>query len=175
MLQEGCKPVQASCLVLTGLRLFYLLLFLAFFFVFSFKYFLKRSCCFLVLYTSAIVNVYVFIILFYFLNVASLWLTASRPALATWSMDPEAWGLKLGAIDHDPGTVLRPSIAHDLELSSDGCQLAWWCVTNFYFELFHIFFLYFVGALLQVNIGPHHCHAKSLPGISPFFCQTCRA
>jgi len=54
--------------------------------------------------------------------VASLWLAAS------WSMlvarDPEAWSLQLVAIDHDPGTVLRPGVAHDLELSCDGLQLA---------------------------------------------------
>jgi len=32
--------------------------------------------------------------------------------------------LQLLAIDQDPGTKLRPGIAHDLELSCDGLQLA---------------------------------------------------
>ena len=64
------------------------------------------------------------IILFYFLIVASLWLAASRSTLATCSRYPEAWSLKLGAIDQYPGTKLGPTIAHDFELSSDGLELA---------------------------------------------------
>ena len=72
----------------------------------------------------------------YHLNVASLWLAASRSTLATCPGYPEAWSLKLVAIDHDPGTVLGPSIGHDLELSRDGCQLARCRVTNFYCEFF---------------------------------------
>ena len=45
--------------------------------------------------------------------------------LGPWSMDSEAWSLQLLAIDHDPWTKLGPSIAHDLEFSRDGQQLAW--------------------------------------------------
>ena len=44
--------------------------------------------------------------------------------LATCPRYPEAWGLKLVAIDQYPGAKLGPSIAHDLELSCDGLQLA---------------------------------------------------
>ena len=44
--------------------------------------------------------------------------------LGPWSMDPEAWSLQLLAVDRDPGTKLRPGIAHDLQLSRDGQQLA---------------------------------------------------
>ena len=51
-------------------------------------------------------------------------------------MDPEAWSLKLGAIDHDPGTKLGPSIAHDLELSRDGQQLSLCGMSYFYCEFF---------------------------------------
>ena len=55
---------------------------------------------------------------------ASLRLAASRSALAACPWYSKACCLKLVAIDHDPGTVLGPSIAHDLELSCDGLQLA---------------------------------------------------
>ena len=50
-------------------------------------------------------------------------LAASRLALV--SGFPEAWSLKLGAIDIYPGAKLLPGITHDLELSCDGLQLAW--------------------------------------------------
>ncbi len=50
----------------------------------------------------------------------------------------QAWRLKLLTIDHDPRTVLSPSIAHDLELSCDGRKLARGRVTNFYCEFFHL-------------------------------------
>jgi len=39
-------------------------------------------------------------------------------------MDPEAWSLQLLAVDRDPGAKALPGIAHDLELSCDGQQLA---------------------------------------------------
>ena len=42
--------------------------------------------------------------------------------LVSWFV--EAWRLELLAVDQDPGTKLGPSIAHDLELSCDGLQLA---------------------------------------------------
>ncbi len=42
--------------------------------------------------------------------------------LVSWFV--EAWRLELLAVDHDPWTKLGPSIAHDLELSCDGLQLA---------------------------------------------------
>ena len=35
----------------------------------------------------------------------------------------ELQGLERSLVDHDPGTELRPSMAHDLELSCDGGQL----------------------------------------------------
>ena len=59
------------------------------------------------------------------MNVASVWLTISGPALAACPRYPEAWRLKLLAIDQDPGTKLGPVVGHDLELSCDGLQLAW--------------------------------------------------
>jgi len=49
-------------------------------------------------------------------------LAACSLALDPWFV--EAWRLQLLAIDHDPGTKLLPSIAHDLELRCDGLQLA---------------------------------------------------
>jgi len=52
----------------------------------------------------------------------SLMLAACSLMLASWN--PEAWRLKLLAVDLDPGAILGPSIAHDLELSCDGLQLA---------------------------------------------------
>ncbi len=68
---------------------------------------------------------------------ASLWLAVSWSMLgASWYS--QAWRLKLLTIDHDPRTILGPSIAHDLELSRDGLQLSRGRVTNFYFELFHL-------------------------------------
>ena len=57
--------------------------------------------------------------------------------LGPWSMDSEAWSLQLLAIDHDPWTKLGPTIAHDLELSCDGLQLARASVGYFYCKLFH--------------------------------------
>ena len=44
--------------------------------------------------------------------------------------------MKLVAIDIYPGTELGPSIAHDLELSCDGLQLARVSVGYFYCEFF---------------------------------------
>ena len=85
----------------------------------------------------------------------SLWLTTSRPSLVAWALDPEAWSLKLVTVDHDPGTKLGPVIGHDLELSRDGLQLARARVTNFYFKLFHIFFLLTISVIFRI------CHAKS--------------
>jgi len=40
------------------------------------------------------------------------------------SGDVELRGFHCSLVDHDPGTVFGPSIAHDLELSCDGQQLA---------------------------------------------------
>jgi len=37
---------------------------------------------------------------------------------------PELQGLECSLVDRDPGTELRPAMAHDLELSSDGLELA---------------------------------------------------
>ena len=59
--------------------------------------------------------------------------------LAT-SGDREAWSLQLFSVDHDPGAMLLPAVAHDLQLQRNGCQLRWRCLTNFYCEFFHSFF-----------------------------------
>ena len=63
---------------------------------------------------------------------------ASGLALAPWFV--KLGRLQLLAIDQDPRTILRPRIAHDLELSCDGQEL--WCrgILNFYCEFFHISF-----------------------------------
>ena len=45
--------------------------------------------------------------------------------------------MKLVAIDSDPGAKAVPVVAHNLELSCDGLQLARRCVANFYCEFFH--------------------------------------
>ena len=49
-------------------------------------------------------------------------IVACRLALGPWFV--KAWRLQLVAVDHDPWTMLSPTIAHDLELSCDGLQLA---------------------------------------------------
>ena len=71
-------------------------------------------------------------------------LAISRPMLAAWSGYPEAWRLKLLTIDLDPGAKLLPGVAHDLQLSCDGGELAGWRVANFYGEFFHLAFLVFL-------------------------------
>ena len=53
-----------------------------------------------------------------------LWLAASRPVLAACPRYPEAWSLQFLTIDLDPGAESLPGVAHDLELSCDGLQLA---------------------------------------------------
>ena len=50
---------------------------------------------------------------------------------------PEAWRLKLRAIDPDLRSKLLPVIAQDHALSCDGLQLARRCMAYVYFELFH--------------------------------------
>jgi len=57
--------------------------------------------------------------------------------------DPEAWSLQLVAIDFNPGAMLGPSIAHDLELQANRRQLRCRRVTNFYCEFFHVLFIPF--------------------------------
>ena len=91
------------------------------------------------------------IILFYFLNVASLWLAVPWSMLGA-SRYSKAWRLKLLTIDHDPGAKLGPSIGHDLELSRDGRKLARVSVGYFYCEFFHIFILSFF-CVLFVALG----------------------
>ena len=49
----------------------------------------------------------------------------------------KAWSLQLLDVDHDPGSKLGPSIAHDLELSCDGQQLTRARVCYVYCEFFH--------------------------------------
>ena len=53
-----------------------------------------------------------------------LMLAVPGATLAACPRYPEAWGLKLLAIDLDPGAKLGPPITHDLKLSCDGLQLA---------------------------------------------------
>ena len=50
------------------------------------------------------------------------------------SGDVELRGFHCSLVDHDPGTVLGPSIAHDLELSCDALQLALTGVCDVYCE-----------------------------------------
>ena len=57
--------------------------------------------------------------------------------LGARALQPEAWSLKLLAIDPDPWTELLPSIAHNLELQGYGLQLLGRRVTYFYCEFFH--------------------------------------
>ena len=61
-------------------------------------------------------------------------LVASGLALGPWFV--EAWRLQLLAIDQDPGTMLSPSIAHDLELQGKRRQLSRRRVTYFSCEFF---------------------------------------
>ena len=56
--------------------------------------------------------------------------------LATCPRYPEAWRLQLFIIDQDPGTMLGPAIAHDLELQANRRQLSRRRVANFYCEFF---------------------------------------
>jgi len=50
---------------------------------------------------------------------------------------PELQGLQCSLVDRDPGSKLRPAMAHELELSRDGLQLRPGRMFNFYCELFH--------------------------------------
>ena len=85
----------------------------------------------------------------------SLWLAVSRSMLAAWSRHPEVWRLELLAVDRDPGAILGPSIAHDLELQANGLKLGPWRVLNFYCELFHLaaFFISFMSSLTSRRIS----------------------
>jgi len=49
----------------------------------------------------------------------------------------EAWRLQLLAVDHDPRTMLSPSVTHDLELQANRRQLRRRRMTYFYCEFFH--------------------------------------
>jgi len=80
------------------------------------------------------------------MNVFLLW----RLRLGAWSLGPwfvEAWGCQLGAIDQDPRAMLRPSVAHDLELQGNCPQLRCGGVAYFYCEFFH-------AALIPSTISP---------------------
>ena len=66
--------------------------------------------------------------------------------------DPQVWCLQLFTIDKNPGAKLFPGIAHDLELSCDGLQLARASVTNFYCEFFHT--LNLIGFCSSGNHSP---------------------
>jgi len=65
-------------------------------------------------------------------------LAVSRPMLAPCSGNPEAWSLKLVAIDQDPRAMLRPAVGHDLQVQSNRRQLSRRRVAYFYCEFFHL-------------------------------------
>ena len=68
----------------------------------------------------------------------SLWLAVPGPMLAACPWYPEAWSLHLLRVNFYLWPMFLPTIAHDLELSCDGLQLARGSVANFDCELFHI-------------------------------------
>ena len=106
------------------------------------------------------------VLLFYSLSYESGYIVA----LGAWSLPlgpcfVELRSLQLLAVDIYPGTKLLPGIAHDLELSCDGCQLAGRRVTYFYCEFFHISFIVSAGP----ELPPRTCvcfdkfnHRKSI-------------
>ena len=55
--------------------------------------------------------------------------------VAPWYV--ELWRFQCSLVDRDPGTMLSPSIAHELELQRNGLQLLGRRVTYFYCEFFH--------------------------------------
>ena len=61
----------------------------------------------------------IFIILYESGHIVAL--VACCLVLGPWFV--KAWRLQLGAIDRDPWTILRPFIAHDLELQANGLKL----------------------------------------------------
>ena len=63
--------------------------------------------------------------------------TCSLVACGFSLREPELQGLECSLVDRDPGTELRPVMAHDLELSRDSLKLWPRSVFNFYCELFH--------------------------------------
>ena len=79
-------------------------------------------------------------------------LAACCLSLVACPRDPEAWRLQLFSINKNLGTKALPTIAHDLELSRDGLQLARASVTNVYFELFHT--LNLIGFCSSGNHSP---------------------
>ena len=66
---------------------------------------------------------------------------------------PELQGLECSLVDRDPGSKLRPGMAHDLELCCDGLKLWPGGVFNFYCELFHISFIVSAGPELPPRTG----------------------
>ena len=70
-------------------------------------------------------------------------LAACCLSLVACPRDPEAWRLQLFSINKNLGTKALPTIAHDLELSCDGLQLACGGMADFYGEFFHVFILSF--------------------------------
>ena len=66
---------------------------------------------------------------------------------------PELQGLECSLIDRDPGSKLRPGMAHDLELCCAGLKLLPGGGFNFYCELFHISFIVSAGPELPPRTG----------------------
>ena len=61
--------------------------------------------------------------------------------------------MQLAAVDFNLRAILLPTIAHDLELSCDGLQLARGGAANFYCELFHFFFSGSISFFTSRNIS----------------------
>ena len=64
-------------------------------------------------------------------------LAACSLKLAACTFNPEPWRLHLLPVNFYSGAKLLPGVAHDLQLSCDGRQLAGRGVANFYCEFFH--------------------------------------
>ena len=80
-------------------------------------------------------------------------LAACGLLLAACAGDPEARSLYLLPVNFYLGAKLLPSIAHDLELSCDGLQLARGGAVNFYCEFFHFFFSGSISFFTSRNIS----------------------
>jgi len=80
-------------------------------------------------------------------------LAACGLLLAACAGDPEAWSLHLLPVNFYLWPMFLPTIAHDLELSCDGLQLARGSVINFNCELFHFFFSGSISFFTSRNIS----------------------
>ena len=80
-------------------------------------------------------------------------LAACGLLLAACAGYPEAWSLHLLPVNFYLWPMFLPTIAHDLELSCDGLQLARGSVINFYCEFFHFFFSGSISFFTSRNIS----------------------